>query len=210
MCFGKKAVKPSPLDKIFQLPVERSISVPEQVRIALRLVKGVLQFHSTPWLQPYWRLQDISYFSTDEGLAASLDTLHISTELSKQQQQQQKQQDIVMLENTNDMDTAQLACGIRNLTMHSLGVALLQVGQWSTINQDDVVEVRKIADLAERDSRLGPRYQAITRQCLDCDFGFGKDLSQPELQAAIYKDVVCELESLICTLEGKPQSIKTG
>ncbi|KEY65506.1 hypothetical protein S7711_09296 [Stachybotrys chartarum IBT 7711] len=201
LCLSNKGFQPSSLDKIFRLPVERSISVPAQVRLALRLVKGVLQFHSTPWLQPYWRLQDLSYFQTDEGLAASLDTLHISTELSKKQKQQQ--QDTAMVGEVNDTITAQLSCGIRNLTMHSLGVALLQIGQWDPINSDDVVEVRRVADLAERDSRLGPRYQKITQQCLDCDFGFGKDLCQPELQSAIYKDVVCELESLIYTLEGK-------
>ncbi|KAI9146995.1 Short chain dehydrogenase virK [Paramyrothecium foliicola] len=163
----------------------------------LRKTASVLQFHSTPWLQPYWKLQDISYFSTDEGLAASLDTLHISSELSKRQQKQPQRQDIIMLDNPNEILTAQHACGIRNLTMHSLGVALLQIGQWSAIDLDNVVEVRKIADFTNQNSRLGPRYQSITQQCLDCDFGFGKDLSQPELQAAIYKDVVCELESLI-------------
>ncbi|KAI1500656.1 hypothetical protein F5X99DRAFT_385548 [Biscogniauxia marginata] len=201
-CLNTKALRePAPLDKIFNLPVERSISVPEQVRLALKLVKGVLQFHSTPWLQPYWRLQDLSYFQTDDGLAASLNTLHISTELSQRQQQQQC--DTVMTDNASEIIDAQLACGIRNLTMHSLGVALLQIGQWNALKPDDIVEVRKVADLAERDSRLGPRYQKITQQCLDCDFGFGKDLSQPELQSAVYKDVVCELESLINTLEGR-------
>ncbi|KAI1641468.1 hypothetical protein F4809DRAFT_586804 [Biscogniauxia mediterranea] len=202
-CLKSKAIRePAPLNKIFGFPVERSISVPEQVRLALKLVKGVLQFHSTPWLQPYWRLQDLSYFQTDDGLAASLNTLHISTELSRKQQQQQQQCDTIMADNSNEVADAQLACGIRNLTMHSLGVAMLQIGQWDALKPDDIVEVRKVADLADRDSRLGPKYQKITQQVLDCDFGFGKDLSQPELQSAVYKDVVCELESLIYTLEG--------
>ncbi|KAI0602748.1 hypothetical protein F4775DRAFT_535501 [Biscogniauxia sp. FL1348] len=206
-CLKAKALRePVSLDKIFGFPVEHSISVPEQVRLALKLVKGVLQFHSTPWLQPYWRLQDLSYFQTDDGLAASLNTLHISTELSRKQQQQQQQQcDTIMADNSSEVADAQLACGIRNLTMHSLGVALLQIGQWDALKPDDIVEVRKVADLVGRDSRLGPRYQKITQQCLDCDFGFGKDLSQPELQSAVYKDVVCELESLIYILEGRKE-----
>lgn len=186
------------LDQIFCLPVERSISVPEQVRLALKLVKGVLQFHSTPWLQPYWRLQDLSYFQIDEGLASSFSTLHISTELS-----QQRQPDSEMTESPSSLVEAQMACGIRNLTMHSLGVALLQIGQWDPLQPDNIVELRKVADMAKRGSRLGPRYQKITQQCLDCDFGFGKDLGELELQSAIYKDVVCELEALIYTLEGK-------
>ena len=190
--------EPTSQDQIFSLPVERSISVPEQVRLALKLVKGVLQFHSTPWLQPYWRLQDLSYFQIDQGLADSLVTLHISTELS-----QQRHQDSEMTEASNSLVEAQMACGIRNLTMHSLGVALLQIGQWDPLKPDNIVELRKIATMAERDSRLGPRYQKITQQCLDCDFGFGKDLGELELQSAIYRDVVCELEALIYTLEGK-------
>ncbi|ETS86365.1 hypothetical protein PFICI_00193 [Pestalotiopsis fici W106-1] len=212
-CFHAKALQaPTSLDGIFRLPVERTLSVPEQVRLALKLVQGVLQFHSTPWLQPYWRLQDLSFFPTDAGLADSLNTLHISAELSGEQRRaqafhDQKQElccDAIMTNSDGDGEIldAQIACGIRNMTMHSLGVALLQIGQWTVLQPDDVVEVRKIADLADRGSRLGPRYQKITQQCLDCDFGFGKDLREPQLQAAIYRDVVCELESLVSTLEG--------
>ncbi|KAK7927467.1 hypothetical protein PG985_004465 [Apiospora marii] len=198
-CFNPKRLgEPSLLDEIFKLPVERSISVPAQLRLALSLVKGVLQFQSTPWLQPLWRLQDLSFFQVNEGLAASLDTLHIGTELTKG-----KQRDTVMANGSEDLASAQLIHGVRNLTMHSLGVALLQIGQWGALKPEDIVEVRRIADLSARDSRLGPRFQKLTRQCLDCDFGFGKDLSQSELQGAIYRDVVCELEGLIHTLEGR-------
>ncbi|KAK7956504.1 uncharacterized protein PG986_005726 [Apiospora aurea] len=197
-CFSPKRLgEPSLLDEIFKFPVERTLSVPAQLRLAVSLVKGVLQFQSTPWLQPLWRLQDLSFFQVNEGLAASLATLHIGTELTKG-----KQRDTVMANGSEDLANAQLVHGIRNLTMHSLGVALLQIGQWDVLKPDDIAEVRRIADLSVHDSRLGPRFQRITQQCLDCDFGFGKDLSQPELQGAIYRDVVCELEGLIQRLEG--------
>lgn len=200
------AREPTSLNKIFSFAVERSISVPDQICLALKLVRAVLQLHSTPWLQPYWSLQDLSYFQTNQDLATSLASLHISTELShvQQQNQQQQQSDTVMSNSSSDMLEAQLACGIRNLTMHNLGVALLQIGQWDAFNADDIVQVRKISQLAEHGSRLGPRYQKITQKCLECDFGYGKDLNQAELQNAVYRDVVCELESLICTLEGRP------
>lgn len=182
-CFSSRSLgEPASLNTIFKHPVEKSISISQQVRLALNLVQGVLKFHSTPWLRPYWRLQDLSYFEATEGLAASLSTLHIGTELSPRQQC-----DSLMTDATGDVLDAQLACEIRNLTMHSLGVALLQIGQWDPLKPDDIVEVRKVADIAERDSRLGPRYQKITQQCLDCDFGFGKDLTQMELQNAICK-----------------------
>lgn len=101
------------------------------------------------------------------------------------------------------LDDAQRECGIRNLTMHSLGVALLQIGQWDPLRPENIVALRKVADLASRDSRLGPTYQRLTQKCLECDFGFGKDLAQPELQSAVYRDVVCELEELVVLLEGR-------
>ncbi|RYO91596.1 hypothetical protein DL764_008264 [Monosporascus ibericus] len=204
-CFDSRQLgEPTPLNTIFNYLVEKSISISQQVRQALNLVQGVLKFHSTPWLPPYWRLQDLSYFEATEGLADSLSTLHVSTELSQGQQCGP-----LMAGANSGMLNTQRAWGIRNLTMHSLGVALLQIGQWDPLKPDDVVEVRRVADIAERDSRLGPRYQKITQQCLDCDFGFGKDLAQLELQNAIYRDVVCELESLICALEGN-KSISDG
>lgn len=79
-CLSSRAkTKPTTLENIFKLPVERTISVGQQVGLALKLVKAVLRFHSTPWLQPLWRLQDLAYFPTDdEGLSASLQTLHIT------------------------------------------------------------------------------------------------------------------------------------
>lgn len=185
--------------------------MPRQIGIALELVKAVLQFHGTPWLQPLWQLQDLAYFQTDEGLSASLNTLHISTELSHHDQQprghSQRDDDALMTDVGNEDQASmlddQLQCGIRNLTMHSLGVALLQIGQWDPLRPDSIVEIRKAAHLAERDSRLGPRYQKLTQKCLECDFGCGKDLAQPKLQSAIYQDVVCELEDLVSLLEGR-------
>lgn len=96
---------------------------------------------------------------------------------------------------------AQLEYGIRDLTMHSLGVALLQIGQWDLLQPNSIAEIRKVANLAERDSRLGPRYQKLTQKCLDCDSGLGKDVAQTELQNAVYRDVVCELEDLVSALD---------
>ncbi|KAJ4415946.1 hypothetical protein N0V82_007068 [Gnomoniopsis sp. IMI 355080] len=217
-CLSSRAkTKPTSLDDIFNLPVERTISVGQQVGLALKLVKAVLQLHATPWLQPLWRLQDLAYFPTDdEGLSASLRTLHISTELVRSTPSPRRCADTLMVDvdTGNDgrqaasaIDDAQLECGIRNLTMHSLGVALLQIGQWDPLQPGNIVAVRKVADLA--DSRLGPKYQRLTQKCLECDFGFGKDLAQPELQSAVYRDVVCELEELVSLLDGR-QSKRRG
>lgn len=214
-CLSSKVKSdPTTLDQVLNLPVERTISVAEQLRLALKLVRAVLQFHATPWLKPLWHLQDLAYFQTDEGLSASLSTLHISTELVRRHPQQRDPHDALMVDidrlpngkaSSSEHELlveAQRECGIRNLTMHSLGVALLQIGQWDPLRPDNIVEIRRVADLAASGSRLGPRYQRLTQKCLECDFGFGKDLAQPELQGAVYRDVACELEELISSLEG--------
>lgn len=77
--FGELA----PLNSILNFPLARSISVVDQLRLALRLVKGVLQFQSTPWLRLLWELRDLSFFQTDNGLAIALSTLHLSAQLSR-------------------------------------------------------------------------------------------------------------------------------
>jgi hypothetical protein len=43
---------------------------------------------------------------------------------------------------------------------------------------------------------LGLPYAKIVRRCLGCDFGEDTDLNAQSLQAAFYRDVVCELERL--------------
>lgn len=218
-CLSSRAkTKPTTLDDIFKLPVERTMSVGQQVGLALKLVKAVLQFHATPWLQPLWRLQDLAFFPTDdETLSESLRTLHISTELVRSPPSTQSAGADALMADVDTscdrqqaslVDDAQLEYGIRNLTMHSLGVALLQIGQWDPLRPENIVVIRKVADMASRDSRLGPRYQRLTQKCLECDFGFGKDLAQPELQSAVYRDVVCELEELVSSLEGGRRSLK--
>lgn len=97
-----------------------------------------------------------------------------------------------------DVEAAQLSCGIRNLPLYSLGVAMLQIGLWQHVDSGDVVQVRQLMDDG---SPLGERYQRIASKCLWCDFGSGKDLADRDLQSAIYRDVVCELQSILDTLD---------
>lgn len=201
-CLSTRSVgEPAPLNSIFTHAVDQTITVPQQINLAVKLVKGVLKFQSTPWLRPLWRLQDLSYFQTDEGLAASLGTLHFSTELSHH-----NLQDTVMTEAPQFTPT-ELVSNVQQPTLYSLGVALLQIGRWSQLNPDDIL---KVGELAERDCRLGSRYQKVTRKCLECDFGFGEDLTQLDLQNAVYRDVVCELEDLVSMMEGTKVEVSRG
>ncbi|OTA57936.1 hypothetical protein K449DRAFT_129270 [Hypoxylon sp. EC38] len=199
---SKELREPAVLSGIFKRALHTSLSVPQQVRLAIQLVEAVLQFQSTPWLQSFWSLQDLSYFPDGDDLATSLRTLHISTDLSTAKSRSSKIDTIMtgVGQSSEELEDAQLSSGIRNLTMYSLGVALLQIGRWSPLDPGNVVEIRK---LAARDSHIGPKFKEITLKVLECDFGFGSDLRAQKLQAAIYNDVIRELESLLEKLEGK-------
>ena len=43
---------------------------------------------------------------------------------------------------------------------------------------------------------MGSTYGKIVRQCLRCDFGYGDDLDDLDLQARYYQAIVCELRRL--------------
>jgi len=178
---------------------QAEISVNEQLHLALLLAQSVLQYHSTPWWRRDWGLSDLSYFDIDNELSASLATLHIEAKLVSRTDNMTMQKVLDHVPTTPLDNDAQVLCGIRNVTLHSLGVALLQIGRWEILETHDVVLVRKAA---EKPSRLGPRYDELTAKCLWCDFGFGADLNKPQLQAAIYEGVICELEQMVHLLEG--------
>jgi hypothetical protein len=190
---------PASLASIIQPSKDPGITVNEQLRLALRLSRSVLQYHATPWWRRNWNLSDLSYFDIDSDLSVSLATLHIDAKLVS------RPDTLAMDKVLNDMptpqsdDDAQMFCGIRNVTIHSLGAALLQIGRWETLDTEDVVLVRKAA---AKPSRLGPRYDKLTTKCLYCDFGYGADLNKPQLQGAIYDSVIHELEQIASFLEG--------
>lgn len=184
---------PIPLASILDKPADAHLSVPDQLRLALRLARSVLQFHSTPWWRQHWDLSDLSYFDIDQEVASSLSTLHVGSALCGEVGMRMRG----LLEATPPpprSDDETLRCGIRNVTMYSLGAALLQISRWELLDVCDVVQLRRKAG---QPSRLGPRYDDLASKCLYCDFGFGADLAKRQLQYAFYADVVCELEQMV-------------
>ncbi|KAF3016150.1 hypothetical protein E8E14_008641 [Neopestalotiopsis sp. 37M] len=188
------------VDEALNWPIETSLNITDQLKIARDLVAAVLKFYATPWLAEYFSLKDIRFFTISEDKSESLQTLHlgidsiydgtgrntkleISNNVPNDWAQQQRLED------------ERLQRGIRNSTLWSLGVILLQVGSWSrTPAPDDVLAVRK-ASL--RSSRMGPQYQKLTKQCLDCDFGHGEDLSETALQLAVYENIYGKLTAMV-------------
>ena len=93
--------------------------------------------------------------------------------------------------------------GVDNMTLCSLGVALVQIGYRKPLDilradrktPHNLFTARQLAKHGA--FPLGPQYQNIVRKCLRCDFDSGTDLESAELQAAVFNDVIRELESMI-------------
>ncbi|KAF7549353.1 hypothetical protein G7Z17_g6447 [Cylindrodendrum hubeiense] len=180
---------------IFMKPNEWQFTFADKLRVARALASTVLKFHSTPWLREYWRLQDFSLFYSDgEETSQTLRTLHVSTEVARRQLGAMEG-----IQNAPQVTEDELTiCGIDNMTLHSLGVALLQIDRMVEIEPGDVMKVRKMARTPSW--MLGPRYRDITQKCLRCDFGYGSDLTKPRLQEAISENIIGVLEKMMSQL----------
>ncbi|GJC96751.1 hypothetical protein ColKHC_05577 [Colletotrichum higginsianum] len=190
------------MDEVLDESLGDFLSIIDRLKLARSLVSAVLKFHSTPWLSDFWRLRDLAFFRGDqeEEVAEALQSLHVGIEVARKgcdsMDGVQDSSDILNLSRATEDE--RLYCGIDNLTLHSLGVALLQIDRWTRVEPSDVLAVRK---MALRSSSLGPRYQELTQKCLRCDFGYGSDLTKPRLQKAVYENVVEALETMISSLD---------
>lgn len=209
---SRKALGPSPVGpngvvpmiSILYRAMEDNLSALDRLKMAKALVLAVLKFHSTPWLGEAWQLQDLAFFQHSEDIIQSLQTIHFSVDFNggKPQQIAGSAMEDVRLTSRSPLsqvsEDERLLCGIDNTTLHCLGVALLQIDRLRVLAAEDVLKVRR---LAKTSSSLGPKYKEITEKCLRCDFGYGTDLSNVKLQAAVYDSVVEALESMIKVLD---------
>ncbi len=188
-----------------------------QLKIALKATLAVLQFHSTPWLDETWMTSDL--FLARPGLYDLREPrLFLRSGLSTRDQrlQQQEMQTTAMSVSRPQAAAATAYsarapfalndyCGINNATLFSLGVALLEIGHWKPLaslrrgyDPDDILTARRVA---KQSTLLGTRYQEVVQKCLQCNFGFGTDLRETDLQKAVYNSVVCPLLDLSHMLE---------
>lgn len=182
---------------------EEALTVVDQLKLAHKAALAILQFNGTPWLTHRWRLADVGYFGTCETVNEDvLKTLHLSSQLSSGAKSISADMDGI--EQTVQQFSEADYFGINNTTLFFLGVALLELAHWKPLEalrtEQDPNEIMTARRLASRPTPLGPRYQEVLRKCLQCNFGFGTDLNKKELQAAVYGDVVCQLEKMIKTL----------
>ncbi|KAL7807032.1 hypothetical protein V8C44DRAFT_338179 [Trichoderma aethiopicum] len=190
------------MDEALGQSASTRLTVVGQLQLARRLVSAVLKFNSTPWLNEAWSVRDLAFFRQGEDLTMSLQTLHFGVELIHSKPEPGDSMSAMDVESPANLsqysEDAQYKHGVRNMTLYSLGAALLAIGRWERIDHNDIEGVRR---LASQPCYLGPVYQELTQKVLDCDFGYGKDLKKPRLQEAIYEMVVLELESMIATLD---------
>lgn len=183
-----------PIDAFLHSADGGLFSTTDKLKMARSLVLAVLKLYATPWLPDAWRLQDVSLFH-QEDVSQALRTVHLGVEFQGTSTMEDIQLGAAPL-----AEEEQVFRGIDNMTLHSLGAALLQSDTLTRVDPGDVVRVRKMAKLG---SSLGPRYSEITQKCLRCDFGFGTDLGKAALQKAIYGELIGALEGMISRLSKK-------
>lgn len=176
----------------------------DRLRLATRLAEAVLQFHATPLLRGYWHSEDVIFFRHGKpDDSASISSPHLNVHVGSIKSPK------TITQNVQDVDNI-TGHMIRNPYLFSLGVVLIELAFQAPLRSlytsGDLIngQTNALSDffVASRlsktiSSSLGSVYGKVVRKCLGCDFGQGtSDLSDEKLQAAVYQDVVCELERL--------------
>lgn len=173
----------------------------ERLHLASALATAVLQFHPTPWLPSSLNSSDI-HFDFPHSSVTATKPLSPGTPFVD-----------VPIKTPDGVSSRKSTYPSRhfapNPLLFRLGVILLELAfetplksMQKPIDREGGLEDRHAEFFtAKRVSRamsstLGTRYATIVRKCLQCDFGRGDDLSEPALQEAFYREVVCELEQL--------------
>jgi hypothetical protein len=193
---------------------EWTVTIVHQLKLALKLTLAVLQYHSTPWLDPEWRLSQLmlsmSPSKAPEDFSLYLNSKLTRTQPLKLESSSTSNSEIPEVQMTGSSNTCLAKSplteaqkhGIHNTTLFCLGLALLEIGRWkslSSLREDyDRDDYETVWRLGYGSSVLGQGYDDIVLQCLRCDFGAKTtDLKRQELQNAVYNDIVCPLEDLI-------------
>lgn len=172
------------------------ILIHERVALAKMLAIAVLQYHATPWLQLSWRSEDILFFGVEGDMQMqkrpNLSAPYINARVQGQASQIPAQRRSSMA---------------RNPVLFSLGVVLLEIAHAASLESlklpcdadngqlhGEFFTARRLAKYKR--TVMGPVYNDIVEQLVECVFPCGDDLNNPELQATFYEDVICPLDEL--------------
>ncbi|KAK5657140.1 hypothetical protein OQA88_3197 [Cercophora sp. LCS_1] len=190
------------VEDLLGLPINNRLTVVDQLQLALQLVYAVLRFNKTDWLQDVWTLRDILVIHQGDlesqqhaDLSISLQNPCIRDRLAPLERESLKDGEPSRASGELLLRQVRYEYGIRNVMLYSLGVALLAIGRWGSVNHGDVEAVRETAELPCLN--LGNKYRELTERVLHCDFGCGMDLTDPRLENAVYESVALKLEEMI-------------
>ncbi|KAH7321852.1 hypothetical protein BKA65DRAFT_89681 [Rhexocercosporidium sp. MPI-PUGE-AT-0058] len=173
-------------------------------QLARSLTLGVLRFQSTPWLS--------------DGLSSSA-IQFLKYEPHPGQEAQSIRFPFIQINISNTTNDQKFRSRhrphntlARNELLFNLGVLLLELGYDAPLRYlqqpedikdghsrnsmyTDFFTARRISCAAARE--LDARYGRLAKKCLDCDFGVGENLETVELQDAIVKGILEELDVCI-------------
>jgi hypothetical protein len=191
---------------------QETVSVVLQYKLALQLTRAVLHFHSTPWFGDEWGIGQLSVIQGSEEqrediplyVNSALAPVKVEGTLPGTAHDPAVRENCIINSVKVPLSAAQRR-GVDNITLFCLGTALLEIAYWKPVNglredydNDNIDTVRRMSNGG---TMLGKWYDAAIRKCLRCDFAFGSDLRQVELQRAVYSEVIRPLEDLIAKLE---------
>ena len=179
--------RPSTVDPIQYLATD------DRIGLARRLATAVLQYHTTPWLKPSWRSDDVVFFddSGSDQLQPNLFAPYLNTKFSESSDHPSS--------GTSFTDM------VRNPLLFSLGVVLLEIAHGVSLNAlrqpidlqnggdrfQDLLTAQRLAK--SRGSIMGSKYHAIVEHCI---FPPGDDLNDVRLQGAFHQSVVKPLREI--------------
>ncbi|KAI1170497.1 hypothetical protein F4777DRAFT_568984 [Nemania sp. FL0916] len=188
-------------------PLSPTLPLQTLLHTAGSVASLLLQYHSTPWLPEIWESKHICFFDR-LGLDSGKQTCppYIVMSISKPSAAEIKGKGKERATAAQPPTNVELQ-GIRNKSLFSLGIVLLELGfstPWSRLRSRaagtfklPVQSEYKIADRLARElvRSVGMDYVRIGRKCLACDFGVGEtDLENEDLQRKFISDVIEVLE----------------
>lgn len=191
------------------------LSMFEKLHLAKTLAVTVLQYYSTPWLNPSWRSGDIFFLDAKKddrsNKALDMSSPHVNVRVRELGDENYRMNPCYSsLNHSGSSSTTNTTTTLApNALFFSLGVVLLELAYSSTLQnlkqQCDLEDGRETKYteffIAKRLSstvvrEMGRTYGKIVKKLLQCNFGCGDDLEDPELRGVFHRDVVCELERL--------------
>jgi hypothetical protein len=177
------------VQQVLSLPRDEVVDMIDQLKLARRVVNGVLHFQSTPWLMNNWTTKDLSFYghnSSDDVSDGQFQTLHLTKIFDSMKDELMSEGSCLVDYNDDDnTETNKYVYGIQNMTLWRLGVALLEIGYWKEIDSSNVEQVRRLADSRARSKVMYPKYFQIARRCLDLASSFESDFKMRKQEAVL-------------------------